>query len=189
MNIDITGRQIEVTPALRDFAEDKLRKLTKLLDEPLDVHIVLAIEKHRHMAEIQVKSRSGIFSSMHETGDLYASIGEVADKLERQALKHKEKLQDHKHRKGHRNPEIAAAIEANETDAVAVAPAAEPVDGKPVIFRSERYRLKPMSAEDAALELESSGDEILVFRSAETDRVAVIYRVQGREYGLIEPEF
>ena len=67
MNIDITGRQIEVTPALRDFAEDKLRKLTKLLDEPLDIHIVLAIEKHRHMAEIQVKSRSGIFSSMHET--------------------------------------------------------------------------------------------------------------------------
>ena len=81
MQLDITGRHIEVTPALREFAEEKLRKLERLLDGPLEVHVVLGIEKHRHMAEIQVKSRTGIFSGTQETGDLYASIGEVADKL------------------------------------------------------------------------------------------------------------
>ena len=115
MKIDFTGRHIEVTSALREFTEDKLGKLERLLDGPLDVHVVLAIEKHRHVAEIQVKARNGVFSGAQETGDLYASIGEVADKLERQALKHKEKLQQHKHRKGPRDPEIAAVIEANAT--------------------------------------------------------------------------
>ena len=67
MNVDITGRHIDVTPALREFTEDRLRKLTRLLDGPLDVHVVLGIEKHRHLAEIQVKSRSGVFSGAHET--------------------------------------------------------------------------------------------------------------------------
>lgn len=113
MKLDITGRHIDVTPALREFAEDKLRKLEKLLDGPLDIHVVLAIEKHRHMAEIQVKSRNGVFTGAHETGDLYASIGEVVDKLERQALKHKEKMRHHKQRRGPRDPEVAATIEAN----------------------------------------------------------------------------
>ena len=63
----------------------------RLLDGPLEVHVVLGIEKHRHTAEVQVKSRDAVFSGTQETGDLYASIGEVVDKLERQALKHKDK--------------------------------------------------------------------------------------------------
>ena len=71
------------------------------------------IEKHRHNAEIQVKSRTAFLSGRHETDDLYASINEVADKLERQALKHKEKLQQHKQRRTPRQPTVAAAIEAN----------------------------------------------------------------------------
>ena len=111
--LDITGRNVEITPALRDHAEEKLAKLDKVLDGELDIHVVLGIEKHRHYAEIQVKSRTGVFSGKEETGDLYASIGEVADKLERQALKHKEKMKDYKHRQSPRDPDIAAAIEAN----------------------------------------------------------------------------
>ena len=112
MHLDMTGRQVEITPALREFAEEKLGKLQRLLDGPLEVHVVLGIEKHRHSAEVQVKSKTAIFSGHMVTGDLYASIGEVADKLERQALKHKEKLHSHKHRKSPRDPEVAAAIEA-----------------------------------------------------------------------------
>ena len=115
IQLDITGRHVDVTPALREFAEEKLSKLERLLEGPLEAHVVLIIEKHRHIAEIQVKSRSAVFSGSEETGDLYASIGEVVDKLERQAQKHKEKRHDHKHRRGPRDPEIAAAIEANVT--------------------------------------------------------------------------
>jgi putative sigma-54 modulation protein len=110
MKIDITGRHIDLTPALQEFAQDKLKKLEKLLQEPIEAHVVLSIVKHRHIAEVQVKSRTVAFSGTEETGDLYASIGEVVDKLERQALKHKEKVHDHKHRRGPRDPEVAAAI-------------------------------------------------------------------------------
>ena len=113
MKIDITGRQVDVTPALRKFAEEKLRKLERLLVEPIEVHVVLAISKHRHIAEIQVKSPHLVLNGTEETTDLCASIGEVADKLERQALKHKEKIHDHKHRQGPRDPQVAESISAS----------------------------------------------------------------------------
>lgn len=186
MQLEITGRHIEITPALRDFAAEKLSKLERLLDGPLEVHVVLGIEKHRHMAEIQVKSRTAVFSGAQETGDLYASIGEVADKLERQALKHKEKLRTRKHRRGPRDPEIAATIEANaaprqDDDNPAVGPAR--------VVRSRRYRLKPLTLEDAVLELESATEDVLVFRDSETSRVNVIYRQRDGNLALVEPEF
>jgi putative sigma-54 modulation protein len=122
IHLDITGRHVEITPALRDFTEERLAKLERLLDGPIEAHVVLGIEKHRHFAEVQVKSKTGVFTGHQETGDLYASIREVADKLERQALKHKEKIQNHKHRHGPRDPEVAATIEAN------VAKEIEPVE-------------------------------------------------------------
>jgi len=186
MHVDITGRQIEITPALREFAEEKLVKLERLLDGPLEVHVVLAIEKHRHVAEIQVKSRNAFLSGSHETGDLYVSIAEVVEKLERQALKHKEKMHDHKPRKGPRVPEVAAAIEA---EASPETPAGQPIPVKsPRIVRSRRYRVKPLSPEDAALDLDANHEDLLVFRNAETEEVNVIYRQKDGNFGLVEPE-
>lgn len=185
MNIEITGRQIDITPALREFTSDKLRKLEKLLDGPLDVHVVLAVEKHRHLAEIQVKSRAGVFSGAEETADLYASISEVADKLERQALKHKEKVTNRKRREGTRVPDAAIAIE-NETRPEETSPVD---DGTTRIIREPRYRLKPLTPEDAALELEAAGEDLLVFRDSSSYRVNVIYRRKDGNIGLVDPEF
>jgi putative sigma-54 modulation protein len=118
IHLDMTGRHVEITPALRDFAEEKLAKLERLLDGPIEAHVVLGIEKHRHFAEVQIKCKTGLFTGHQETGDLYASIREVADKLERQALKHKENIQNHKHRHGPRDPEVAATIEANVAEEI-----------------------------------------------------------------------
>ncbi|MCP3979989.1 MAG: ribosome-associated translation inhibitor RaiA [bacterium] len=190
MHLDITGRHVDVTAALKDFAEEKLSKLERLLGEPIEVHVVLAIEKHRHIAEIQVKTRNSVFSGTQETGDLYASIGEVADKLERQALKHKDKMRDHKHRKGPRDPEVAAAISANVAAAQGDSENAPPAAVEPPrIVRTHSYRLKPMSAEDALMELEGNGDDLLVFRNAADDRVRVVYRQKDGNFALVEPEF
>lgn len=185
MRIDITGRQIEITPALREFAAEKLGKLEKLLEGPLEAHLVLMVEKHRHVAEVQVKSRSGVFSGTVETADLYASIGEVVDKLERQALKHKEKVTEKRRRDGAKPADLAAVIEA-EANAGTRPPSA---DLPAQIIRSERYRLKPLSPEDAVLELEGSGDDILVYRDSESYRVNVIYRRRDGNFALIDPEF
>jgi len=98
MKIDMTGRHVEITPALREFIEEKLGKLERLLDTPLEAHVVLSINKHRQVAEIQVKTRNAVLSGTEETDDLYASVGEVVDKLERQALRHKERMHDHRPR-------------------------------------------------------------------------------------------
>ena len=146
---------------------------------------MLSIEKHRHFAEIQVKSKTGVFSGHQETGDLYASIREVADKLERQALKHKEKMQDHKHRHGPRDPEVAATIEAN------VAAAIEPGQERngtprPKLVRRQSYRAKPMALEDAILVFESSGEELVLFRLSENDQVCALYRGKNGDLVLVE---
>jgi len=187
MNIDITGRHVEVTPALREFTEDKLQKMERVFDGPLEAHVVLRIAKHRHIAEIQVKSRNLTLSGTEETGDLYASIGEVADKLERQLLKHKEKIRDHKHRKGPRDPEVAAAISENVAEAQGPIQSTEGISQR--IVRSSRYRVKPMSPEDAVLELEATKQDMLVFRESRSYRINVVYRQPDGNFGLIDPDF
>jgi putative sigma-54 modulation protein len=186
MKIDITGRQIEITPAIREFTVEKLRKLEKLLDGPLDVHVVLAVEKHRHLAEIQVKSRTAILSGAEETADLYASIGEVVEKIERQAQKHKEKITEKKRREGTKAAEAVAELETKllATEGVPLR------DDLPAqVLESRRYRLKPLSAEDAVMELEATGEDLLVYRDARTYRVNVIYRRKDGHFGLVDPEF
>jgi putative sigma-54 modulation protein len=186
MHIEIAGRQVEVTPSLREFTLDKLRKLEKLLDGPLEVHVVLTVEKHRHMAEIQVKHRSHVFTGATETADLYASISEVADKLERQAQRHKEKVTERKRRGGTRAADAAVALESEGREPEEIG---DDTDGATRIIRASRYRLKPLSPEDAALELESTGEDLLVFRDASTYRVNVLYRRNDGNYGLVDPEF
>lgn len=187
MQIHITGRQVAITPALRKYAEEKLKKIEKLLGGPIEAHVVLAVEKRRHHAEIQVKSRTALLSGAEETGDLYASIGDVVDKLERQALKHKEKLTTHKKRGGRR---IAAALPVQDVSVrpvrAAKAGAAPPL---PRIVPSDRYRLKPLSAEDAAMELDVAGGDLLVYRDDQTYRVNVVYRRKDGNFGLVDPEF
>ena len=182
MQVHMTGRQVEVTPALRKFAEEKLKKLEKLLGGSIEAHVVLAVEKHRHMAEIQVKSRTALLAGARETEDLYVSIGEVVEKLERQALKHKEKLTSKKKREGRRAPAPQAEV------ATAPMKRARAARG-PRVMASERYRLKPLSPEDAALELEGSGEDLLVYRDARTYRVNVVYRRSDGHFGLVDPEF
>lgn len=190
--MDIAGRQVEVTKALRQFAQTKLQKLEKLLDGPIEAHVVLGIEKHRHLCEIQVKSRTALLSGQAETEDLYASIGDVADKLERQALKHKEKRKERKKRTVRRVETSERASARTKTAGTArkgSAAAAAAVESPPRIVRSSRYRLKPLTPEDALLELESSGEDLLVFRDAETYRVNVVYRLADGSFAHVDPEF
>jgi putative sigma-54 modulation protein len=187
MQVHITGRQVAITPALRKFTEAKLEKLAKLLGGSVEAHVVLSVEKRRHQAEIQVKSRTALLSGQRETGDLYASIGDVVLKLERQARTHKEKLKNHKKRDGRR---VTPALADAELAVVAARKATRPKPARgPRILPSDRYRLKPLSAEDAALELETLGFDLLVFRDDQTYRVNVIYRRKDGDFGLVDPEF
>lgn len=187
MQIHITGRQVAITPAIRRFTEEKLKKVEKLLGGPIEAHVVLAVEKRRHHAEIQVKSRTALLSGKQETEDLYASIGDVVEKLERQALKHKEKLTNRKKRGARKISASFPMIEPPAKPARSVKAGAAP--RTPRILPIDRYRLKPLSAEDAAMELESTGGDLLVYRDDQTYRVNVVYRTKDGNFGLIDPEF
>lgn len=175
MQVHITGRQVAITPAIRKFAEEKLHKIEKLLGGTIEAHVVLTAEKRRHHAEIQVKSRTASLSGAEETGDLFASIGDVVLKLEHQARKHKEKLTSRKKR-GKGIKAVAVAVEPTPRKASR-------------IFPSDRYRLKPLSAEDAVLELDAAGSDLLVYRDDQTYRVNVVYRRKDGNFGLVDPEF
>lgn len=88
MKVNFTGRHVEVSEALRAFAEERFLKMTPYLDDIIDVHVTLSVEKHRHMAEVSVKTRGGDFIASTETDDMYASLSQALDKLETQAHKH-----------------------------------------------------------------------------------------------------
>ncbi len=93
MKVNFTGRHVEVSEALRAFAEERFQKMTPYLDDIIDVHVTLSVEKHRHMAEVSVKTRGGDFLAGTETDDMYASLSQALDKLETQAHKHAGKRQ------------------------------------------------------------------------------------------------
>lgn len=187
MKLDLTGRNIEITPAIRDFTEDKLSKIEKWIDEVIEAHAILSVEKHRHIAEIVVKVRHHVFTGTDETGDLYASIGNVVDKIENQARRLKDKATARrKHARS--TPEVAAAAQESIRSAVPTDGGAPRAGGTLRIIRSNEQAMKPMSPEDAALEFFDSQREFLVFRDSRSQRISVMYRRRDGNLGLIEPE-
>lgn len=100
MNIDLTGHHVELTDALRDYVKEKMTRLERHFDQVIKTHVILQVEKKRHIAEatVQVPGSNGAVHANSEHDDMYAAIDKLVDKLDRQVLKHKEKLTDH-HRK------------------------------------------------------------------------------------------
>lgn len=183
MNVEITGRHIDITPAIRDFTSDKLQKLERCIDEIMEAHVILSVQKHRHTAEIVIKARNRTLTGNDETGDMYASIGNAVDKIEKQARRLKDKWTTRrKHARS--THDVAAFPIIDEEDHNENQPAQ---DG-PRIIRSTIGTRKPMSVEDAALELVESDLEFLVFRDSRSQRIGVLYRRTDGNLGLIEPE-
>jgi len=182
MKLDITGRNIDVTPAIRDYTHDKLTKLQKWI-EVLETHVILSVEKHRHIVEIVLKGRHQTFTGADETGDMYASIGNAVEKIEKQVRRQKDKTADRR-RHGLPAPEIAAMTPLSGPES-----SEEPASSAdaPRIIRSNNHSMKPMSAEDAALALAGSEQSFVVFRDAGSQRINVLYRRKDGHLGLIDP--
>ena len=178
MTIEFTGRKIEITSALKAFTEEKFQKLSRVLDGLMEAHVILTVEKHRHTAEIIVHSRHSTLSGSETTEDLYASIGQVLAKLEKQAKKLKDKYSWGKKRvKG-----VVTIRNAREVEE------ALPPENTPRVIRSRRYAVKPMTVDEAVMQVQGSKDSFLVFRDAGSQRVNVLYRRNDGNFGLIEPE-
>jgi putative sigma-54 modulation protein len=177
MDFEFTGRHIEITPAVERMVRKELGKLDRVLDSaPIRAHVIVSAEKHRKRTEIVVHWRDNVFTAVGENTDVARSVSAAAARVEKQALKLKEKF--HAKKRG-RQP--ASAIAPVPGGTIEAAPSA------PRIVAQRRYRVKPMTAEEAAIMLSDSDDQFIVFRDAETNRVGVLYNRTDGNFGLIEP--
>ncbi len=174
MQLSVTARNLEITPALRAYAEEKLSRLTRYLENIVTIHVVLSVAKHRQIAEVTLRVRDLTIRAEEEGDDLYSSIDLVVEKLERQILRYKERIMAHAARGGNRGGRAAS-----------VAPVAEE---EPRVVKTKRFAVKPSGVDEAILQMNLLGHSFYVFRNAMTEEVNVVYRRRDGHYGLIEPE-
>ena len=177
MRIDITGRHVEITPALRQLIEQRLAKLGRLLnDSVLSATVIVTKEKYRHRTELVVHARGDhTLSGVGEGNAWPLSIRQAAQKVEQQASKLKSKWADRKRK--------SSAKRVVHSGPAEPAPAAQRR-----VIRATRYPVKPMSVEDAALRVEDDTENFIVFRNADTDAISILYRRKDGNLGLIEPD-
>jgi len=177
MQILVTFRHVEPTSPLKAYAEEKLGRVKKYLRRPVEAHVILAVSKERHVAEITLKADHVTMFAEETTHDLYSAIDLAVDKLEHQAQRLHERRRHHKGGANARGAEAKAPSRSNRDAA-----------GVPHVVRMQRVSAKPMSVEEAVAELAASSDEFLVFTNSSSERLAVLYRRRDGNYGLIEPE-
>jgi putative sigma-54 modulation protein len=174
MNINFTAQHTNITPEMRKYCERRLKSLEKLFGHGINVNIILSVEKYRHKAEINVRTRGMTLNTVEETQDMLSSLGLAFDNIEKRAKKEREKLRERKRRKTREKEIFSLPIESEERAGQ--------------VIRSRDYSLKPMSVEEALLQFDLDKKEVFVFRKSGSEKWAVIYRRKDGNYGLVEPE-
>ncbi|NFO97278.1 ribosome-associated translation inhibitor RaiA [Clostridium botulinum] len=178
MNIKVIGKNIEVTKGLREAVERKLSKLDKYFDPSVKVITTLSVQKSRQIVEVTIPFNGVILRAEEANIDMYAAIDLVLEKLERQIRKQKTKLEKRKHGDALKFQFIPEYVPKDAEDNV-----------ESKIVKTKRFAIKPMSNEEAVLQMELLGHNFFVFRNSDTDEVNVLYKRKDGQYGLIEPEF
>jgi len=176
MQINIRGRNIEVTPALQEYAEKRLKKLEKFLDVEAEVQATLSVVRENHIVDVIISIGGLLLKGEEATQDMYASIDLVVDKLERQMHKYKTKINRKLRQKGLKelNEKYLSMTMAREEE-------------EPRVVKTKRFVMKPMPLEEAVLQLNLLGHDFFVFTNAETEEINVLYKRKDGNYGLIEP--
>ena len=192
-HIQVTGRHVEITDSMKDYALQKISKLERFLNRIMDVYVIMDIQKIEHRVEIQIRIGNTKISSKASTHDMYVSIDQAVAKLEAQILRYKSKLQDH-HAKGHAVLNMAVNVLSAEERDVALDFDDEFSEGSEVIrfkphrvVKKETRPLKTLTYEESIMKMELSGDAFMVFKNEEDQKLKVIYRRSDGNYGIIEP--
>jgi putative sigma-54 modulation protein len=178
MRLQVKGKNVEVSEAIRTYAEEKLGRLGRQLADPTRVELELAVEKNpsiadSHVAEATIWTKGPVLRAKEASTDMRASIDLLADKLERQVKRYRQKRQRRNHRADGQPPETGVPTLDEEHP--------------PPIVKTKQFVVRPMTPEEAVLELELVGHDFFVFRNAESDSINVVYRRRDGGYGLIEP--
>jgi putative sigma-54 modulation protein len=177
MQVNITFRHLESTEALKAHARVKVEHIQRYVDRPSDAHVVLYVENLEHHADINLKAGPFLLRGRAKSPDMYASIDAAAEKIERQLKKHKEKLKNHKfveHKNGHRLVDVrheVLSIERPPSDRV---------------VKSTTFQAKPMTLDEAVLQLELLDNRFFVFQNAKDHTINVVYKRDDGNLGLIE---
>lgn len=176
MKFIVSGKNIEVTEALKEKAIKKFGKFEKLFNPGTEAHITMSVEKNRHILEVTIPFSGGILRAEEANSDMYTSIDKVVDRLEKQIRRNKTRLEK-RLREGAYHPEnFSFSGDVEE-------------ENRFEIVKSKRFAIKPMDVEEAILQMNLLGHEFFMFSNAETKEVNVVYRRKDGNYGLIEPEY
>jgi putative sigma-54 modulation protein len=196
MQLSTTFRHMDASQAVREYAAEKLDKIKKYFHkDPISAHAVFAVERgFNHVADINITLPNGIVINAKEvTEDMYSSIDLAAARIERQVRKWKEKIRDHKPHGGPGTSfrEVVIPAEEFEPQPVVAAGAAPPAKAEVAspgfrVVKDETFSARSMKVEDAVMQLNLLGDELIVFTDASTQCISVLYRRKDGNYGLIE---
>lgn len=189
MTTEISGRNYDIPSEVRDMLEKKLARVQeRLFDDVIDVRVVLQVEKYRNICEIQINGSEHNVQTVQESDEsMQDAINQAVDHLKRQAQKNRKKIRDHHRGAGSRNkPAVTEwAVQVLEPGNLRE----EAATRTPRIVKTNNLAIRPMSIEEAALRLDDSKNEFIVFRDIDNDRVSVIYKRRDNNLGLISPEF
>jgi putative sigma-54 modulation protein len=190
MSTGIIGRNFEVTPAIRDLLDKKLAKIIdKLFDDVIDTRVMLQMEKYRNICEIIIVGKEHDVKAVQESGEsMQDAINLALDHVKRQAQKNRKTLRDHHRKDGGRNKADAGAVTEWMVNVLEPGHLRESGANTPRIIRTSNLPIRPMSIEEAALRLDESKNEFIVFRDLDNDRITVMYKRRDNNLGLIAPE-
>jgi len=182
MNFNIRGENVEITPALRDYVIKKLSRIKRFFEENWnpEVYVTMKVRRDGHGVEVTMPLPKLLLRAEEKTGDMYASIDLVVEKLERQIRKHKTKI----NRKFRQDGSVKQLV----SEGVGTGRDQETEEEGVEIVRVKRFNLKPMDAEEAVLQMDLLGHNFFVFSDADTNKVSVVYKRKDGRYGLIQPE-
>lgn len=186
MATEISGRNYEIPPDVRELVEKKLAKIEeKLFDDVIEVRVVLQVEKYRNICEIMVVGKEHDVKTVQESDEsMQDAVNSALDHLKRQAQKNRKKIRDH-HR-GNKGKSVVTEWNINVLEPTQLRTTE---NNSPRIVKTNNIPIRPMSIEEAALRLDDSKNEFIVFRDIDTDKVSVIYKRRDSNLGLIAPEF
>ena len=174
MNINIRGKHIELTDALKEYVMKRVGKLAKYSDEFVDVQVTLLVERDRHRVEVTAPLHGMILRGEEETEDMYSSIDMVVEKLERQIDKYRTRINKRmrsKVLKDHEPKQPALNDEPREE-----------------VVRNKKFPAKPMSVEEAIMQMNLIGHTFFVFTNSESQEMNVVYLRNNGDYGLLQPQ-
>jgi putative sigma-54 modulation protein len=179
MQITFTGKQVHTTDRERDYAEKKLQRLSRYFRSARDAHVMHSVQRNWQIVEVQLDLDGVLLRAEERTPDFFASVDAVADKLEQQVRRLKERIKHHKGRPD--APTVASLLTELPEEAPDI-----PNGGGASVVRRKRIAIKPMTAEEAALQMDLLNHDFFAYLDAETDQPSVLYRRRDGNYGLLE---